>query len=671
MKFSWLWLNQLVNLTNITLNDLHQKLTLAGLEVENADIIQNHRNDTLDINITPNRPDLSCMIGLSREINIICNLSPIKTKIYNSFFNDSQLIFNKLHNHNNPIEKIFGTQIKIPYLPENKSPTWIQDYLIQSDIQSTNLIQDIQEYISLKWKYRIKILDSSNLDIDNSITSCKSFLKSYNTNQNLPTGHLSQANEERLFEHFIILGIIYKQHNTNFYCIHDFKKAYQELINLVQTYTKGVIGKSIQYSKRQYKTTRYIYLTNRQINLILGKINNNKYLSTHTTTNIFRSLNFSPVYHKKSNIIEIKVPDYRQYDIVRPIDAIEEIVRLYGFEKIKQQIPITTKKGNISTLTKQINTIRYTLRKFGLNETVNSSFIKTICIHKKVYPDIQIYNPLNQDNTSLRNSLTINILKNYLHNYKQQNVNSELFEIGKVFIQDKKNTNIIKEIYHLGGILSNNEFIQSSWENKTKNITWFHCKGLLEMFFDEIQAQTKWATIKKQDSLYISQHNQHFFHPKQQALIYNPQNNKIIGILALINPRYAKSIEICEKYRNSIYLFEINLENLIHSIKPKQHLSYTMQAYSLYPSIERDISLIIPKYYKIEKIIELINNIQRKISVVESIKVFNEYYNEKKQIRNIGLKIIYRSLIKTLSINEVDQIHSQILNDIQAYKSKS
>ena len=238
MKFSWLWLNQLVYIKDIPIDKLKQTLTLAGLEVENTELITRHNDQIIEISLTPNRLDISYMIGLAREISVLFNKT-LKTKlIYNNILNNIHLKKYTLESNQN-VECINSIRIKTINLSLNTSPLWMQNYLKYNDIKPTYLLQDIQEYIKIKWKYSIYILDTLNYDIYkqqiNQLNNETSLI------DKLKIQYISNTIIDNKYNYLLIIGILYDKKYSTFYCKSDFNNAFQELINLIQTFGKGCL----------------------------------------------------------------------------------------------------------------------------------------------------------------------------------------------------------------------------------------------------------------------------------------------------------------------------------------------------------------------------------------------------------------------------------------------
>lgn len=694
MKFSWKWLNELVDLNNISIEEINQTLTLAGFEVEHIESKSDIQDQIIDLSITSNRADVSSMVGLAREVSTIFNV-PINKSIYKTH---AQLAINNCQQHTVKIKSNILLNFKLNTIQLTKkkySPTWLVNYLNGCGIESTNILSDISEYINIKWGQDIEILDlGSNLtdslkkeqiehiisnDINSDDLKINDWFKLNNqnihhiesiTHNNSIISLLGVKSNPKLIcrknsSSIIIIGQICKrEYIEKLTCeiqkrtekinkhlkgisVNDFNHAYYETINLILTLNEGFLGPSSYIYNNTDCNTRTINIYEQDINNILGPYKHfHSYESSQTTIfKILQQLQFKPRYKEGHFITQI--PDYRLTDITREIDIIEEIIRIYGFDKFMDKIPAYTKTGYISHTSKFIHKIRYTLRNLGLHEVIHYS------LDNHISSNVKLYNPIIEDQNTLRSNLINRLVDTCIYNDKQKNSPLECFEIGKVFYKAPEDTaSHIEEIY-LAGIIGNFSASRKSWAEKNQALTWFQAKGLLEDFFDKLHANINWTDIKN-SQVYIC--DKKLYHPYRTAIIYNQNTRQEIGIFGQINSR------IKSKFQHSYnqYIFEINISHLINTVYTHDHLNYNVLTYSFYPYVTRDISLIIPAHYNAETVKNYI--LQQSNAPIESVKIFNEYnkFSQSQHIRNVGFRITYRSKDRTLNDKDIKKIDQDI-----------
>lgn len=665
MKFSWKILNFFINLESIHFTEFIEKLALAGFEVEEIEENNKTIDKIINLNITSNRKEIFCIINLAQEISIILNI-PLKIKLIPiKYYKDS---------HKNKTNKIIQKSAEIIYIKiqtitnllNNESPKWLKNHLQSCNIISSSLLSDIQQYINIKWGQEIlifnlnelttKFLDFNLIDISKSNISNANYIEKiiYNHKDlfylNKTNDYLTLNNKTQNIILCFIIRKININNLTNTKKI--FHNAYYETIKLISTFGKGIVNKSYQENIPQ------IFLDNKQvlkikknnIKYILGPLNIKtfKFLSNHEIINCLKQLKFKVKYSYKYKIFKIQIPNNRQHDLKRDIDIIEEISRIYGFQYFLNHLPNYQTKGNISKKSFYKNKIRYILRDLGLNEVIHTSLT-----HKKLSKlhNVKIYNPITEDQKFLRNNIIENLIQNYKVNSKQKTYKTEIFEIGQIFYSNNIK-NYIEET-HVGGLIYNTNFIKQNWSNKSTNLNWFHAKGIIENFFERLNVHITWHKLLRTNEYTTIQHIHNYFHYNKVIYIYNQKNNNLIGIFGQINHKYFDNID-----KNPIYLFEINLTQLIKGVYLNKHLNYRAKKYSIYPSVIRDISINIKQNKNIHEIKSLVQ--KNNIDLIESIELISEYYNKKISKRFICLRITYRSYNRTLNNIDIEKINHNI-----------
>nr|YP_009393812.1 Phenylalanine-tRNA ligase beta subunit [Caloglossa beccarii]ARW62374.1 Phenylalanine-tRNA ligase beta subunit [Caloglossa beccarii] len=653
MKFSWKVLNSFINLEKIPTEEFISKLNLSGLEVEEFKDQPIFTDKSIDLNITANRKELFCIINLAIELSTIFYL-PLQLKLKNIKLiepekKSSFLYLKCIKSH------------KVHYLKNRLTPNWLQNYLKISGIQPISLIRDIQKYIEIKWGHKFHVF---NLEKINNIEKKNLYINYINNVLNNKKDYLYFYNEKqnKKIQNIILYFAVYEINKSN---INNssivFNQAYEETIKLITTYTQSVVSKSTEYyydDLNANNKNQTLNIKKNEIKNLLGPIKNTKltFLQKQQILNILQQLNFKPIYFKAYKIFKIQIPEYRQHDLKRNIDIIEEIGRIYGFEKFLNKLPTYQNKGNISLNYLNLKIIRNSLLQIGFNEVINLSFNNTNNF-KSNYNEITVRNPLGQEQISLRINILDSLIKIHKQNINNKIFHTEIFEIGKIFYRNK--LNYFMEESYLGGLIHNNNYSQANWSNSQIPMNWFHAKGIIEQFLEIIKAQTTWKKAIKLDNSITFTYNKNYYHPNKTLLIYNDYNQESIGIFGELYNKNLKEI----KTRNT-YLFEINITKLLKCINYNKHYNYIMYPYSSYPSVSRDISIKVRKKTSIKKIKKFF--LDRIIDLAESITIINEYYNTLNKQRSICIRIIYKSLYKTLNNIDLQNIDLNIKEILEA-----
>nr|AYR06388.1 phenylalanyl-tRNA synthetase beta chain [Rhodogorgon sp.] len=682
MKISWNWLNTKINLHNISYHELSEKLTLAGLEVENIKHNKEIDDTIIELSTAANRPDINSLMSLTTEIAAILK-TPIRFNTLTSVKAARQREINPHFQENlNICEKL---QISIIHnLNATHYPKCLHNYLVAYDIKPLNNPLDIINFMNLKWGQSIQISALSksntfsdiNLKLEEDIYDRLKYPTLYLNSKQV---YSLKNNSDSLFSHknnkitsIVIVNIIYKQDylssvshqiakNLNKSSKAYFTNGISETLELICKLYNTKVDITYTYNstpKANPSTT--INTSINKINQLLGPLQFNTnyphlYLNEDTIINILKQLKFNIL--KRDKTLEIQIPENRGHDITREIDIIEEIGRIHGFNNFSDKLPQRQHIGEIPKKTLAINRIRTILRSMGLHEVMHYSLNFN---QDTQLETINLYNPLTTDQKQLRTSLIDNLIRAKLHNIKQGNSILEFFEIGRVFFYNAQ-TQIKQEKIYLSGLLGNPYYNRCNWSDKSHQLSWLQAKGQLENFFESIHMQISW--IEPSTNSILFNQIKPYLHSKRTCYIIH--KDKIIGIFSQLKSKITKKDHI----NHDIYLFEIDTNYLFNNIiyEPK-HLFYINKPYSNYPRIIRDISIVIHKYIPIQKILNIVQKIQKKSNyLLESVTIFDEYYapHKKSDTKNVGLRVTYRSLYKTLTNTEIEQIEKSLKTHLE------
>lgn len=698
MKFSWNWLNEFVPINQIPLSKIISILTLCGCEIENIEEKPEIQDKIIDLNFAANRSDVLSIIGLAREISTLLNI-PFHGYTYNQnisepYFNIDSIKKHKINLTSDNLSNILFNIITID--KKQETPLWLKNYLLAYNITNNDILSNIIEYINIKWGQDIEIFDLSFSEKNTyhelhiQIETAHKFLPSFldiiiDTQHNILSSFellkydnyllsiLGIGSNKRFTYHkdtsqILLIGYICKRQYINKHISYKTEKinrhiknlsyedlyyAYRETITLIQQYTECVIGLIYYYDTKNIINTKTIKVTKDTIYNILGPDNyfNQHYISDNTIQTILKQLNFENIYNQ--NIFEIKIPRYRQLEITREIDVVEEIARIHGFNRFMDTIPINHRmtRGKTSLIFELTSKIRRILRNLGLHEVVHYSLEN---ISKEINNHIVLYNPLLIEQSQLKACLVKQLLKTALYNQKQKNLPLECFEIGKIFYLLENSE--YKEELHIAGIIGNPHFCRKSWSEKPQQLTWFQAKGLVEEFFERLYISIAWLPEKQNSNIY--QLYKDMCHPYRTAILYNVVTKEKIGIFSQLKARM--NYDLQNSYNT--YFFEFNIYNMMKGFNYKKNLNFNIKPYFTYPSVTRDISLRLSKNQSAQTIKNKILN--KENSLIKSVTVFNEYYKNTIN-RYVGFRITYRSQSRTLNDNDLQNINDDIRNFIQ------
>lgn len=361
---------------------------------------------------------------------------------------------------------------------------------------------------------------------------------------------------------------------------------------------------------------------------------------------------------------KFKVPSYRINDVYREIDLIEEISRIDGLDKITPELPSICQGADISFDEKTMKKINQTMLAQGFDEIITSSLVgENLCaifmqpLNKEKM--VKVKNAHSEDFCILRQKLMPNMLEVVKSNFDNGNKNFRLYEAGKVYIKEgnitQDETGVLEERFLTGAIFGN---VNNSLYNVQKD-DFYTLKGVLESLFDKLGLSKRvvYKAFSKEDTK-----NYEFLHPAQSALIsILGQNKEPIGYLGKLHPVLADKL----KFNQDLYIFEINLEEVIKSINEQTH---KFKKLPVYGAVYRDIALLADKNTTVEDVNKVIKKVADK-NIFKSSKVFDVYEGEgiDENKKSLAFRITLQDENKTLT----DEAIQSEINKIKAGLEKN
>ena len=420
------------------------------------------------------------------------------------------------------------------------------------------------------------------------------------------------------------------------------KQGLYQAVNLLIKYADAKFEGISEAGKDQLEPVE-ITLRDSEIRRILGvSIEQDKCIE------ILENLGFE-LLGKNQMAAKFKVPSYRQNDVYREIDLIEEVSRIAGYENIPPTLPNINEGATISDETRTIKLINELFLGQGYSEIISTSltgdtFLKNYMTSLDDKTRVDVINPQSEDATSLRQELMPNLLNIVKTNFDNGNKNLKLYEIGKTFkAKDEPNedfSGVLEERKISGCIFghTNNEY----W-NKKENADFYTIKGILENLF-EILGLTKRIVFSplKEDKK--------FMHPYQTATIELLGKNPInIGYVGKIHPVLSDKL----KFNQDLFVFEINLEILLKNINFNNVVKYKKLPIST--PVLRDIAFVVENKTTDMDIMKTIKKISDK-NIFKGAKLFDIYRGENigADKKSMAYRIILQDDKKTLTDSEIE-----------------
>lgn len=638
----------------------------------------------LDLTATANRADALSMVGVAREVAALTggklNLPNIENTL--NLVNNGRLSLNIAENQACPA--YIGTVIE--NLKIAPSPLWLQWRLEAAGVRPINNVVDITNYILLEWGQPLhafdaerlqKIASSEDLMIGVRFAKENEFLITLDgqkrdliaqnlliTANDIPCalagvmgGEESEVHNETknivleaaLFDPVVIRRSSRSQALRSEASTRyergvnqvELEKALNRAIALITELAGGKIVTQVIADNRVEKLTNTIELRLTRIHHVLGKVKQGDKLSDILPEDVERILSDLGCKLEQINanpmIWTVTVPPYRYRDLEREIDLIEEVARLYGYDHFNDTLPAKTEPGYLSFAELTKRKIRSCLRGLGLTEIVQYSLVKPKS------DEILLDNPLFSEYSALRNNMIDGLITAFEYNQSQGNGALNGFEIGRIFWKEGE---YFREGDAIAGIMGGDFYPQGKWtkSGKPSPMTWYEAKGILQSLFTFLDVEVTYQAEKEDLRL----------HPGRTASLW--LNNSKLGIFGQIHPSLRQEKDLID----NVFVFEIDLDLLIETIKKEQPIAPHFKPYSPYPAVARDLAFYAPLNLTVNDI----TNVMKKAGgkKLEKVELFDEYQGENVPSgqRSLAFSLVYRSNEGTLKDTEVEPIHNKV-----------
>jgi len=325
---------------------------------------------------------------------------------------------------------------------------------------------------------------------------------------------------------------------------------------------------------------------------------------------------------------EVVPPSYR-FDLKLKQDIIEEIIRVYGYDRIEAKMPkLTYNLNSLDERQIQLNTFKQTLVGHGFNEIVSYAFIEDK--YAELFADkqiklIKLQNPIAGLNI-LRNNLVAGLIKSLQYNLNRGCERARLFELARVFHGESAD----QQPLQLAGLIYG-KISALNWTASQDCVDFYDLRSVLEellLNYGELSL-IKYASS---DQLY---------HPGRSAQI--KLGEREVGFIGQLHPKFAAEI-------NGIdlpYIFEINLENFPESS------AFKLKPSSKFQKVSRDLAFVISQETQVGAIMQQINQLE--ISELIDLAVFDIFQggNLAATEKSVGFNFIFQAE-KTLADEEIN-----------------
>lgn len=645
-----------------------------------CDLYENYNDKIINIGLTPNRSDAMSHMGVARDLRAALIQKGIKSELItpsvSSFHINSRTQKVNVYVEDSKMCPRFSG-VCIDNIIVKDSPKWLQNKLKAIGIVPINNVVDITNYVlhesgnplhaydldkistksihvktlknnsnftTLDGKSR-QIRDSDLMICDNDTPMCLAGI--FGGSKHGISINTSSIFLESAYFNPVTIRKSAKYHGLNTDASFRFERgtsienveyALKRAAILICELCDGKISSDIidEFPKKPNEVS--ILLNFEKTNRLIGQE-----IPREEIKSILTSLDF-----KINNITEtgvgITVPFYR-HDIYRECDVVEEILRIYGYNKINlsNKLSIPTNIGNENLSFKIEKTIAQSLTSLGFNEIMNNSLTNNQLnlFNRK---DVVILNSISNDVSKLRTSLLESSLKTLKYNINRKNENLKYFEFGKIYesINDSYNENRRLSITYSGKILS------KSWRNEFINAEFYSLKNIVINIFSKLSIEFNENPIElngfeKTLGLFIK--------------------DKKLAIIGLVDKNTCGQFDI----KQEVFYASIDID-LVH-----KYLNTNFQKYkplSKFQPVEKDMSFIIDKNIEYSQIKDLLMKSQIKNLI--NMNLFDVYEGDKigNDKKSYALNFTLSNSEKTLNEKEIhlamNKIQDKLKNNFKA-----
>jgi phenylalanyl-tRNA synthetase beta chain len=647
----------------------------------------------LDLSSTANRADALSMVGIAREVKALTNapltLPEITVQTYAS---DPQLTVSITETEACPV--YIGTVIEGVRI--GPSPDWLSQRIEAAGVRSINNVVDVTNYVLLEWGQPLHAFDRDRLHSLTGSSAVTIGVRFAKTEEQLKT---LDDQERKLKEHSLVItaneravalaGVMggeeteVNQGTTNLMLEAawfdpvavrrsargqslrseastryergvnraELELACQRAIDLILEVAGGeVVCQAAERSDQDRQWSNEVELRLARVNQVLGPTWVDGREGELTAADVEQTLTALGCQLKGQGAEAggpttwmVRVPPYRYRDLEREIDLIEEVARLYGYEKFKDSLPGQSDLGKLSKEQRLLRKLREAFRGVGLTELQHYSLGSPEGEGK-----IRLSNPLLAEYSALRTELLTGLVEAFVFNREQGNGALWGFETGRVFAAAADGT--LSESDRLAGILGG-DVSTAAWirGGKEKPLTWYEAKGVLEGVFQRLGLQIGWQAD--------SSHG--MFHPGRTAALIlrgRPQ-----GRFGQLHPAVARDRDLPD----GVYLFDLDLRALLTAMDDEGGRKVSLlKPFSSFPGSSRDLAFFVDTTVPVADLMTAMTKTGGKL--LDQVALFDDYRGQgvPEGQRSLAFRLVYKAGDRTLSEKDVDPVHQKVRDQL-------
>ncbi|OEU76099.1 MAG: phenylalanine--tRNA ligase subunit beta [Desulfuromonadales bacterium C00003093] len=643
----------------------------------------NRKDFQIEIGLTPNRPDCLSVVGVAREVAALCDkklqlpIPQIKESLEPIAQQTSVVIEDADYCPRYAARMIKGVKI-------GPSPDWLVRRLEAVGMRSINNVVDVTNYVMMELGHPLHAFDFKNLQDGRIVVrraqEGETFTTLDNQEHTLTAEDLMICDGQRAVAmagvmgglnsevqedtETILLEAAYfkptairrtsKRHGLHTESSHRFERgadidmilvALDRAAGLIADLSDGSVLSGIIDNYPQPLQTPVLILHAEKVEKLLDIP-----VDCDTIQTLLESIGLQVVPGDSTTSLEITVPSFRP-DLEREVDLIEEVARLYGYERIPATMPVGTVDACLPPFDQQVQKkLRDTMVAGGFSEAMNYSFYAEDSISKLSVAtedprsrQIKILNPLSEDQAVMRTSLLPSLLETVSRNLSYRSQDLRLFELRPVFLPQHNGQGICEKLSLTAVICGRRN--PEGWAQSAADVDFYDLKGIVEELF---------ATINIADVFFDAIDTEPYLHPGKSCRMIHDRH--FLGSIGEIHPQVLVEFAIDQP----LFLLELDVEKLIEIAGA--HAKF--KPLSRYPDVIRDSALLLDSEVAAAQVLEIIQ--RSKVKYIENAVLFDLYTGKgiPQGKKSLAVRVRYRDLQKTLTEEEVSKAHNKLIKTL-------
>ncbi len=355
-----------------------------------------------------------------------------------------------------------------------------------------------------------------------------------------------------------------------------------------------------------------------------------------------------------ADALAVVAPTFRP-DLVREIDLYEEVLRLWGMDRIASSLPGGPGRvGTRSEEERKLDVVNRTLRACGLNETMTYSFahpddLARLRMSEEGLGDaVELINPMNADQSVLRRSVIPGLLGSVAHNQAHGVKNIQLYEIGSTF-HAAEGRQLPKERKRVAGVLAG-AMGEAGWNATPQPFDFFDGKGVVESLAREL-------ALPKFRVKPLSAEEAPHLQPGRAAQVLS--GGTVLGWVGEVHPLAVAAFDV----NGPVVAFELDLSALVKSSQPARPYVDVPQ----FPAVSVDVAFVVDEGVTHERLEQCMGSAGGKL--LEGARLFDVYRDEERLgagKKSMAYALTYRAADRTLTSEEVDKAHEKLVKKVCA-----